>query len=94
MSRLHWQITSLVLVLALGAVAEGFGQTVSTTTGAINGKITDTSGRRHARRHRVDRQSVDAGHANGRHRRGRHLPLLGDSAGRLHGHLRARGFRT
>ena len=43
MSRLHWQIASLVLVLALGAVAEGFGQTVSTTTGAINGKITDAS---------------------------------------------------
>src|ERR1700704_7090681 len=43
MSRLHWQIASLVLVLALGAVAEGFGQTVSTTTGASNGKIPDAS---------------------------------------------------
>src|SRR5712671_6149817 len=43
MSRLHWQITSLVLMLALGSVSEALGQTVSTTTGAINGKITDTS---------------------------------------------------
>ena len=44
MRRLHCQIPVLVLVLALGSVAGAFGQTVSTTTGAINGKITDTSG--------------------------------------------------
>src|SRR3954462_191194 len=44
MSRLRWRITPLVLVLALGSVADTFGQTVSTTTGAINGKVTDTSG--------------------------------------------------
>jgi hypothetical protein len=44
MRRLYCQIPVLVLALALGSVAGAFGQTVSTTTGAINGKITDTSG--------------------------------------------------
>jgi hypothetical protein len=38
------QISVLVLALALTSVAGAFGQTVSTTTGAINGKITDASG--------------------------------------------------
>src|SRR5882762_11318229 len=44
MRRLHFQIPVLIFVLALSSVAGAFGQTVSTTTGAINGKITDTSG--------------------------------------------------
>src|SRR5256714_10280180 len=44
MRRLHCHIPILVLVLAFGSAAGAFGQTVSTTTGAINGKITDTSG--------------------------------------------------
>jgi hypothetical protein len=44
MRRLHWRIPVLVLVLALGSVAATFGQTVSATTGAINGKITDATG--------------------------------------------------
>src|SRR2546428_8182853 len=44
MRRLHCRIPVFVLALALGSVAAAFGQTVSTTTGAINGKITDTSG--------------------------------------------------
>jgi len=44
MRRLHFQIPGLIFVLALSSVAGAFGQTVSTTTGAINGKITDTSG--------------------------------------------------
>src|SRR3954454_5775858 len=44
MRRLHYQIPVLVLVLVFGSVAAALGQTVSTTTGAINGKITDSSG--------------------------------------------------
>ena len=44
MRRLHSEIPALVLVLALSSVAGAFAQTVSTTTGAINGKITDSSG--------------------------------------------------
>jgi hypothetical protein len=44
MRRLQRQIPVLVLVLTLASVAVTFGQTVSTTTGAINGKITDSSG--------------------------------------------------
>ena len=44
MRRLRGQIPVLVLALALGFAAAASGQTVSTTTGAINGKITDTSG--------------------------------------------------
>jgi len=44
MRRLHCEIPALVLVLALGSASGAFGQTVSTTTGAINGKITDSSG--------------------------------------------------
>jgi len=44
MRRLHCQIPFLILMLALGCVAGASGQTVSTTTGAINGKITDASG--------------------------------------------------
>jgi len=44
MRRLRCQIAALVLVLALGSVAAAFGQTVSATTGAINGKVTDASG--------------------------------------------------
>jgi len=44
MRRLHCQVPVLVLVLVLGSVAAALGQTVSTTTGAINGKITDASG--------------------------------------------------
>ena len=44
MRRLHCEVPLLVLALVLGSVAAGFGQTVSTTTGAINGKITDASG--------------------------------------------------
>ncbi len=44
MRRLHFHTPVLVLLLALGSAAGAFGQTVSTTTGAINGKITDASG--------------------------------------------------
>src|SRR4029079_16420335 len=44
MRRLRGQIPVLVVALALGFAAAASGQTVSTTTGAINGKITDTSG--------------------------------------------------
>ena len=44
MRRLRCQIPVLVVTLALGITAAAFGQTVSTTTGAINGKITDASG--------------------------------------------------
>src|SRR3954447_24864805 len=44
MRRLHCQVPVLVLVLVFGSVAAALGQTVSTTTGAINGKITDSSG--------------------------------------------------
>jgi hypothetical protein len=44
MRRLHCQVPVLVLILVLGSVAAALGQTVSTTTGAINGKITDASG--------------------------------------------------
>jgi len=44
MRRLRFQIPVLVVALALGSVVGASGQTVSTTTGAINGKITDTSG--------------------------------------------------
>jgi len=44
MRRLYCQVPVLVLVLVLGSVAAALGQTVSTTTGAINGKITDASG--------------------------------------------------
>jgi len=43
MRRLHCEVPLLVLVLVFGSVAAGFGQTVSTTTGAITGKITDAS---------------------------------------------------
>ncbi|HKB13870.1 MAG TPA: carboxypeptidase-like regulatory domain-containing protein, partial [Vicinamibacterales bacterium] len=42
MRRLHSQVSVLVFVFLFAAVAAS-GQTVSTTTGAINGKITDTS---------------------------------------------------
>ncbi|HXI30812.1 MAG TPA: carboxypeptidase-like regulatory domain-containing protein, partial [Vicinamibacterales bacterium] len=44
MRRLFSQVPVLVLVLVFGSAAASFGQTVSTTTGAINGKITDSSG--------------------------------------------------
>ena len=44
MRRLQWRIPVLVFALAFGVAAGAIGQTVSTTTGAINGKITDTSG--------------------------------------------------
>ena len=44
MRRLHPQILVLVLILTLGSVATVIGQTVSSTTGAINGKVTDTTG--------------------------------------------------
>ena len=44
MRRLHCQVPVLVLILVFGSVAAALGQTVSTTTGAINGKITDASG--------------------------------------------------
>jgi hypothetical protein len=44
MRRLHGQIPVLVLLLTLGSSIGAFSQTVSTTTGAINGKITDASG--------------------------------------------------
>src|SRR5690242_6535686 len=44
MRRLHCQIPVLVLLLALGSAVGARGQTVSTTTGAINGKVTDASG--------------------------------------------------
>jgi hypothetical protein len=44
MRRLHGQIPVLVLLLTLGASPGAFSQTVSTTTGAINGKVTDASG--------------------------------------------------
>jgi hypothetical protein len=44
MRRLHPQILVLVLVLTLGSAATVVGQTVSSTTGAINGKVTDTTG--------------------------------------------------
>jgi len=37
-------VPAVVLVLLLGVAASAFAQTVSTTTGAINGKITDTTG--------------------------------------------------
>jgi hypothetical protein len=40
----HCLIPVFTLVLALACVAGASGQTVSTTTGAINGKVTDTSG--------------------------------------------------
>ena len=43
MRRLQWRIPVLVFALTFGVAAGAFGQTVSTTTGAINGKITDTS---------------------------------------------------
>ncbi|HEY2906402.1 MAG TPA: carboxypeptidase regulatory-like domain-containing protein, partial [Vicinamibacterales bacterium] len=44
MRRLHGQIPVLVLLLTLGSSIGAFSQTVSTTTGAINGKVTDASG--------------------------------------------------
>ena len=44
MRRLQWRIPVLVVALLFGVAAGAIGQTVSTTTGAINGKITDTSG--------------------------------------------------
>jgi carboxypeptidase family protein len=44
MRRLHCHIPVLVLLFALGSAAGAFAQTVSTTTGAINGKISDASG--------------------------------------------------
>ncbi len=42
--RRHRRILFLLLVLALSPVPAVFGQTVSATTGAINGKVTDTTG--------------------------------------------------
>jgi hypothetical protein len=44
MRRLRCQIPVLVVLLALGTAAAASAQTVSATTGAINGKITDASG--------------------------------------------------
>jgi hypothetical protein len=44
MRRLRCRIPVFVVALALGSVVVAAGQTVSTTTGAINGKITDASG--------------------------------------------------
>src|SRR5262252_4043407 len=44
MRRLCRQVPGLVLVLVFASAAAAVGQTVSTTTGAINGKITDASG--------------------------------------------------
>ncbi len=54
MRRLRGQIPVLVLLLTLGSSIEAFSQTVGTTTGAINGKVTDAIGRCAARRHRDD----------------------------------------
>src|SRR5205807_6914164 len=44
MRRLHPSIAVLVLLLALCPTAVGSAQTVSATTGAINGKVTDATG--------------------------------------------------
>src|SRR5262252_8979390 len=44
MRRLCRQVPALALVLVFASAAAAAGQTVSTTTGAINGKITDASG--------------------------------------------------
>jgi hypothetical protein len=44
MRRLHPQILVLLLILTPGSAAAVLGQTVSSTTGAINGKVTDTTG--------------------------------------------------
>jgi hypothetical protein len=44
MRRLHPQILVLLLILTPGSAAIVLGQTVSSTTGAINGKVTDTTG--------------------------------------------------
>jgi hypothetical protein len=44
MRRLHVPVSLFVLVLTFAHVAAAVGQTVSATTGAINGKITDPSG--------------------------------------------------
>jgi carboxypeptidase family protein len=44
MKRLHGRILVFVLMLVTGVVAGASGQTVSTTTGAINGKVTDATG--------------------------------------------------
>ncbi|HEV3059556.1 MAG TPA: carboxypeptidase regulatory-like domain-containing protein [Vicinamibacterales bacterium] len=44
MRRFHWVFRYLVLGLALGSAGAASAQTVSATTGAINGKVTDTTG--------------------------------------------------
>jgi hypothetical protein len=46
MRRVHRRISALVVGLILGSVCAASGQTVSATTGAMNGKITDTTGAR------------------------------------------------
>jgi len=44
MRRFHGLIPTLVLGLALGSASAASAQTVSATTGAINGKVSDTTG--------------------------------------------------
>ncbi len=44
MKRLRWQVSLLAAAIALCSAGAASGQTVSTTTGAINGKVTDTTG--------------------------------------------------
>jgi carboxypeptidase family protein len=44
MKRLRWQVPLLAVAIALSSAGAARGQTVSTTTGAINGKVTDTTG--------------------------------------------------
>src|SRR5262249_27866590 len=44
MKRLRWQGPLLAVAIALCSAGAARGQTVSTTTGAINGKVTDATG--------------------------------------------------
>jgi carboxypeptidase family protein len=44
MRRVHRRLPALVVGLILGSVCAASGQTVSATTGAINGKVADTTG--------------------------------------------------
>ena len=79
----------LMLVLAGGAGA----QTVSSTTGAIDGKVTDTSNAVLPGVTVTHRQRSDDGHPRHGHERHRHVPVRLDHPGPLHRHVRAAGLR-
>ena len=62
------KVVAVGVFVALVSVTSAWAQTVSSTTGAINGKTSDESGAAYSRRHRHGGQRVDAGQPHDGHR--------------------------